>query len=58
MAMVTGYFEVSVNFDTENRTEKFMILIRNLYPIYRILIGNQFLLYFLRKFVMSIVSNI
>ena len=28
MAMFIGYFEVSVNFNLENRREKFIILIR------------------------------
>ena len=39
--MFTGYFEVSVNLNVENRREKFIILISILYPIYRILIGSQ-----------------
>ena len=49
MAMFTGYFEVSVNFNIENRREKFIILISILYPIYNILIRSQNLLCFLRE---------
>ena len=36
MTMFAGYFEVSVNFNVENRWEKFIILISILYAIYRI----------------------
>ena len=43
-----GYFEVSVNFNVENRREKFIILIDILYPIYSILIRSQNILCFLR----------
>ena len=32
MAMFIGYFEVSVNFDVENRREKFRILNSIFYP--------------------------
>ena len=38
--MFTGYFEVSENFNAENRREKFVILISILYSIYSILIRN------------------
>ena len=33
MAMFLGYFEVSVNFNAENRREKFIILTSILYVI-------------------------
>ena len=56
MAMFTGYFEVSVNFNLENRRKKFKILICILYPIYYVLIRSQFLLDFLRE-LMSILTN-
>ena len=58
MAMFTGYFEVSVNFNVENRREKFIILISILYVIYSILIRSQFLLCFLRELIMSILNKI
>ena len=44
--MFIGYFEVSVNFNVENRRQKFIISISILYPIYRILIRSQSLLGF------------
>ena len=53
MAMFTGYFEASENFNVENRREKFIILIGILYPICSILIRSQFLLCFLRELLMS-----
>ena len=56
--MFTGYFEVSVNFNVENRREKFIILISILYVIYSILIRSQFLLCFLRELIMSILNKI
>ena len=49
MVMFIGYFEVSVNFNVENRREKFIILIFILYPIYRILISNLNLLSYRRE---------
>ena len=57
MAMFIGYFEVSVNFNVENRREKFIILIIILSPIYRILIRSQNLSCFLREFLMSFLSK-
>ena len=58
MAMFTGYFEVSVNFNIENRREKFIILISILYPIYNILIRSQNLLCFLRELlVIFLITN-
>ena len=51
--MFIGYFEVSVNFNVQNRREKFIILISILYPIYRILIRSQNLLCFLSGLLMS-----
>ena len=56
MAMFTCYFEVSVNFNVENRREKFIILISILYPIYRILIRSQNFLCFLRELLMSFLN--
>ena len=56
MAMFANYFEVLVNFNTENRREKFIILNSILFPIYNILIRSQFLLWFLRELLMSILS--
>ena len=53
MAMFNGYFEVSVNFNVENRREKFIILISIPNPIYRILIRSQNLLCLLRELLMS-----
>ena len=53
MAEFIGYFEVSVNFNVENRREKFVILISILHPIYRILIKSQNLLRFLHELLMS-----
>ena len=53
MAMFTGYFEVSVNFNVENRREKFIILINILYPIYNILIKGKNLSCFLRELLMN-----
>ena len=41
MAVSTGYFEVSVNFNVENRREKFILIISILYPIYSIPIRSQ-----------------
>ena len=41
MAMFSDYFEASVNFNTEIRREKFIILISILYPIYSILITGH-----------------
>ena len=49
MAMFTGDFEVSVNFNEENRRKNFIILISILYIIYNILISSQNLLCFLRE---------
>ena len=46
MAMFVGLFELSINFNVENRREKFIILISILYLIYRILIRSQNLLCF------------
>ena len=57
MAMFAIYFEVSVNFEVENRREKFIILISILYPIYRILIRSQNLLCFLRELWMSFLTS-
>ena len=57
MAMFVGYFEVSVNFNVENRREKIVILIRILYPIYRILIRSQNLFFF-RELLTGFLSNI
>ena len=57
MAMFVGYFKVSVNFNVENRREKFIILIIILNPIYRILIRYQNLLCFPRELLMSFLSN-
>ena len=54
MATFTGYFEVSVNFNVENRREKFIILIGILYPIYRILIRSPNHLCFLRELLISL----
>ena len=51
--MCTGYFEVSVNFNPENRREKLIILISILYLIHSILISSQNLLYFLHELLMS-----
>ena len=42
MAMFTGYFEVSVNFNAENRKDKFIILVSILYPTYSILVAKIF----------------
>ena len=56
MAMFTGYLELSVNFNTKNRTEKFIILISILYSIYGVLISSQFLLCFLRELIMSFLN--
>ena len=53
MAMFIGYFEFSVDFNEENRREKFIILISILYPIYRILIRSPYRLCFLHKLIMS-----
>ena len=53
MAMFTGYFEVLVNFNIENRREKFIILISILCQIYNILIRSQNLLCFLCELLMS-----
>ena len=53
MAMLTGYFEVSVNFNVENRREKFIIQISIVYPIYSILIRSQNFLCSLRELLMS-----
>ena len=57
MAMFTGYFEVSVNFNVESRREKFTILIIILYPIYSILIWSQFLLCFLYELLMIFLNT-
>ena len=46
MAMLTGYFQVSVSVNMENRRVKFVILIGILHHIYSILIRSQFLLCF------------
>ena len=56
MAMFTGYFEVSVNFNQENRREKFIILISVQYPIYSILIRSQNLLCSIGELWMSFLS--
>ena len=56
MAMFIGYFEVSLNFNVENRRGKFIILIIILYPIYRILIRSQNILRFLRELLMRFLS--
>ena len=58
MAMLTGYFEVSVNFNVENRREKFIIQISIVYPIYSILIRRQNLLCSLRELLMCFSGNI
>ena len=52
MAVLTGYFEVLVNFNLENRSKKFVILISILYAAYRILIRSQNLLCFFRELLM------
>ena len=57
MAIFTGYFEVSVNFNVENRRESFIILISTLYPIYSLLIRSQNLLCFLRWLLMIFLSE-
>ena len=57
MAMFIGYFEISVNFNVENRREKFIILISILYLIYRILIRGQNLLCFLRELLVSFLND-
>ena len=57
MAMFTGYFKVSVNFNVENRREIFIILISILYPIYSIRIRNQNPLCFLCELLMSFLSD-
>ena len=51
--MLTDHFEVSANFNQENRREKFIVLISILYPIYSILIKSQNLLCFLRELLKS-----
>ena len=56
MTMFIGYFEVSINFNVENRWEKFIFLISILYPIYRILIKGQNLLCFLRELLMRFLN--
>ena len=56
MAMFIGYFDVSVNFNVENRREKFIILISILHPIYRILIRNRNLLCILLELLMSFLK--
>ena len=56
MAIFIGYFEVSVNFDVENRREKLVILISILDPIYRILIRSQNLLCFLNELLVKFLS--
>ena len=55
--MFIGYFEVPVNFNVENRREKFIILTSILYPIYRILIRNPNVLSFLRELLMSFLRS-
>ena len=50
MAMFTGYFEVLVYFNAENRREKFIILISILYATYSILIRSQNLLWIINEF--------
>ena len=57
MAMFIGYFEISVNFNVENRREKFIILISILYLIYRILIRGQNRLCFLRELLVSFLND-
>ena len=57
MGMFTAYFEVSVNFNVENRSEKFIIRISILYPIYRILIKNQNLLCFPPELLMRFLDT-
>ena len=39
--MLTSYFEVSVNFNVENRRKKFVIQISIVYSIYSILISMR-----------------
>ena len=56
--MFPGYFEVSVNFNVENRREKFIILVSILYPIYSIPIRSQNLLCFLCELLMSFLTQI
>ena len=59
--MLTGYFEVSVNSNVENRREKFIILISILYPIYSILIWTKNFLCFLRQllsFLSVVITNL
>ena len=58
MVMFTGYFEVSVNFNVENRRKNFLILISILYPIYSILIRSQNVLCFLRELLMSFLIKV
>ena len=58
MAMFIGYFEVSVNFNVENRREKFITLISILYPIYRILIRSQNILCFLRELFVNFLAMV
>ena len=58
MAMFIGYFEVSVNFNVENRKEKFITLVSILYLIYRILIRSPNLLSFLRELFRSFLREI
>ena len=53
---ITGYFEVSVSFNQENRREKFIILISILYPIYSMLISIENLLCFLRELLMVFLN--
>ena len=57
MAMFTGYFEASINFNQENRREKFIILVNILHPIYSILIRSQNLLCFLRELLVSFLRS-
>ena len=55
MATFPNYFEVSVNFNVENRKEKFIILISILYPIYSILIRSPSLLCFPPELLMRLL---
>ena len=55
MVMFPSYFEVSVNFNVENRKEKLIILISILYPIYSILIRSPSLLCFPPELLMRLL---
>ena len=58
MDMLSGYFEISVNFNVENRRKKFIVQISIVYPIYSILIRSQNLLCSLRELLMCFLGNI